>query len=110
MATTESADSQTGGDDGGVAVHVRFAPCQGPRLRREEPATCGDGSPLWAERPLLMKRGDGTYELLGTSSNLRGLARWILSHGSDAEVKGPTRLRRQVATEAHKIWRQYADV
>lgn len=109
MPASPSADSSTDPADRLRTVHVRFAPSQGPRLRRDEPTTCGDGSPLWAERPLLMKRADGTYDLIGTTARLDGLARWILSHGSHAEVTSPERLRQQVAAEAHKIWRQYAD-
>lgn len=91
------------------AVHVRFSPSQGRRLRRSEPSTCGEGRALWTDRPLLMQRADGTYELIGTSDNLAGLARWILSHGADAEVQGPERLRRRVAAEARRVLRQYSD-
>lgn len=107
MSVSTDADAQTESPDRGRAVHVRFAPSQGPRLRRSEPTTCGRGASLWAERPLLMERGDGSYDLLGTSSNLRGLARWILSHGADATVRGPEELRRRVAAEARQIWEKY---
>lgn len=89
------------------AVHVRFSRSQGPRLRRPEPDTCGDGSPLWTERPLLMQRADGTYELIGTSTNLDGLARWVLSFGTDATVLGPDQLRRWVVAEAQRVLEQY---
>lgn len=54
-----------------------------------------------------MERADGTYELIGTASNLAGLARWILSFGARAEVQSPERLRRRVAAEARRIWKQY---
>jgi predicted DNA-binding transcriptional regulator YafY len=67
-----------------------------------------DEEPLWAERPLLMERADGTYELIGTSRNLEGLARWILSFGSSAEVRSPDRLAQQVARQARRVWRRYA--
>lgn len=89
------------------AVHVRFPPSEGQRLRRPEPTSCPDGPPLWTERPILMERADGTYELIGTSRNLRGLARWVLSFGTSAEVRGPDRLRRHVARQARRVWRQY---
>jgi predicted DNA-binding transcriptional regulator YafY len=56
-----------------------------------------------------MERADGTYELIGTAKNLKGLARWILSFGSRAEVRSPDRLRHQVAAEARRIWLQYDD-
>lgn len=54
-----------------------------------------------------MKRKDGTYELIGTTRNLEGLARWVLSFGTSAEVRGPDQLQRRVAIEAQKIWRRY---
>jgi predicted DNA-binding transcriptional regulator YafY len=56
---------------------------------------------------MLMKRSDGTFELIGTSRNLEGLARWVLSFGTDAEVQGPDQLRRRVAAEALRIWARY---
>lgn len=90
------------------AVHVRFSASVGQRLRRPEPTTCSDGRALWTERPILMERADGTYELIGTSRNLEGLARWVLSFGASAEVQGPDRLKRQVAAEARRVWRQHA--
>jgi len=55
-----------------------------------------------------MERADGTFELIGTSENLKGLARWILSYGADAEVQGPDRLRRRVVTEARRVQQRYA--
>lgn len=93
----------------GCAVHIQFSPSQGPRLERREPTTCGDGRALWAERPLLMRRVDGTYELVGISENLSGLARWILSYGADAEVQGPSRLRQWVASEARRVLDMYRE-
>lgn len=91
-----------------VSVHVRFPPSQGRRLRRPEPTTCGDGQALWAERPTVMERVDGTYDLIGTSTHLDGLARWVLSFGTDATVEGPERLRRRVAAEARRIAKRYS--
>lgn len=91
------------------SVHVRFPSTQGARLRRSEPTRCPDGTPLWAERPILMERADGTYELMGPSAHLSALARWILSHGADAKVEGPDRLRRRVAAEAKRILRLYRE-
>lgn len=89
------------------AVHVRFPPTEGRRLRRPEPTSCPGEAPLWSERPILMKRADGTYELIGTAENLKGLARWILSFGARADVRSPERLRRRVAAEARRIWMRY---
>ena len=89
------------------AVHVRFESSEGGRLQRPEPTTCPGEAPLWVERPILMERADGTYELIGTSRNLEGLARWILSFGTSAEVRGPDPLQRRVAVEASGIRRKY---
>ncbi|PQJ26844.1 hypothetical protein BSZ35_18100 [Salinibacter sp. 10B] len=91
------------------AVHVRFAPSEGRRLRRPEPTSCPGEGPLWTERPILMERADGTYELIGTSGNLDGLARWVLSFGTSAEVRGPDRLQRRVAAQARRIGRKYPE-
>ncbi len=90
------------------SVHVRFRPAEGRRLQRPEPTGCPGEDPLFDRRPVLMERADGTYELIGRSRNLAGLAQWILSFGTGAEACGPDRLRRQVALQAWRIWRQYA--
>jgi predicted DNA-binding transcriptional regulator YafY len=55
-----------------------------------------------------MARVDGSYDLIGTTARPKALARWVLSHGADAEVTGPERLRRRVVAEARRIVRQYA--
>jgi len=86
-------------------VHVRFAPAQGRRLRA--PTTFWPGDALWTERPLLMERADGSYDLIGTTARLDGLVRWLLSHGTDATIEAPARLRRRVAAEARRILRKY---
>lgn len=91
------------------SVYVRFVPAEGARLRRSEPTRCPGGPPLWTERPILMKRADGAYELIGTSRNLEGLARWILSFGPDAEVQSPDALRHRVVAEARAVVQQYED-
>lgn len=91
------------------SVHVRFPHVEGQRLRCSEPTNFPGEEPLWTRRPVLMERADGTYELIGTSRNLEGLARWILSFGTNAEAKGPSQLRQQVAAEARRVWRQYED-
>lgn len=109
VPASDATDSQTEAATCASAVHIRFAPSQGRRLQRREPDTCGDGRALWAERPILMERADGTYELIGSSTNLGGLARWVLSHGADAEVRGPDRLCQRVIAEARQVLRQYAD-
>jgi hypothetical protein len=102
-----SATPRGGPDQRTYAVHIRFPASRGPRLRRKEPTTCGDGQPLWEERPLLLRRGNGVYELIGTSSCLSGLARWVLSFGSTAEVQSPARLRRLVIAEARRVLHVY---
>jgi len=90
-----------------AAVYVCFEPAAGQRLRRPEPTSCPGEPPLWVERPILMKRKDGSYELIGTTRNLEGLARWVLSFGTNAKVHGPDQLQRRVAIEARKVWRRY---
>lgn len=107
MPASDTDDSQTDPSDGLRSIHIQFAPSQGSRLRRSASMTVRKGKPLWAERPMLLERVDGTYELVGTSTNLDGLTRWILSHGADAEVKGPERLRWRVAAEARRIVQRY---
>jgi predicted DNA-binding transcriptional regulator YafY len=92
-----------------VSVHVRFAPSQGRRLRRPEPFPCGEDQSLWVERPVLMERADGTYDLIGTTARPDALARWILSHGAAATVAGPERLRERVAAEARRVWERHTD-
>ena len=89
------------------SVHVRFAPSQGRRLRRPEPFPCGEDQSLWVERPVLMERADGTYDLIGTTARPDALARWILSHGAAATVAGSQRLRERVAAEARRIVQRY---
>lgn len=98
---------QSGASDAPSAVHVRFVPAAGRRLRRPEPTSCPEKGPLWAERPLLIERASGAYELIGTSRNLDGLARWLLSFGTSATVETPDRLRRKIALAARRVWLQY---
>ena len=102
-ATQPESDAQR------VSVHVRFAPSQGRRLRRPEPFPCGEDQSLWVERPVLMERADGTYDLIGTTARPDALARWILSHGAAATVAGPERLRERVAAEARRVWEGHTD-
>lgn len=92
----------------GYAVCVRFASGQKRRLCRPEPTSCGEGQPIWDERPLLLCRNDGTYELMGISSNLSGLARWVLSFAGDAEVESPRVLREQVRHAAQQVVALYS--
>lgn len=103
------AVSPVAGSEPPPMVCVRFAASQGGRLTRPEPTTCGDGAPLWAERPTLLRRADGTYVLMGASHNLDGLARWLLSFGADATVGAPDALRRRVRALARRVRRQYRD-
>ena len=102
-----NADPQPETDARRHSVHVRFAPSQGRRLRRPEPFPCGEDQSLWVERPVLMERADGTYDLIGTTARPDALARWILSHGAAAEVTEPERLRQRVAAEARRIVQRY---
>jgi predicted DNA-binding transcriptional regulator YafY len=86
-------------------VHVRFAHSQGRRLRSATEGT--EYGSLWHERPILMQRADGSYDLIGTTAHLDRLARWVLSHGTAATVAAPDVLRRQVAAEARRVWRRH---
>ena len=109
-AETEGRKQTEGKEDPSdepAAVHLRFARVAGERLRRPEPTSCPKEGPFWTERPMLLKRADGTYELIGTSRNLQGLARWVLSFGTSAEVRCPERLQREVALQARRVWQEY---
>lgn len=90
-----------------ATVAIRFASTQGARLKRAAPGGGSVRQGLWVERPLLLKRADGTYDLIGTTARPDRLVRWVLSHGAAAEVRSPARLRRRVAAAARRIWRQY---
>lgn len=100
---THLVDASADPCDRPVAVHVRFLPVCGHRLQRREPLTDTYGRSLWTERPLLLARQDGTYDLIGTTHNLGGLARWVLGFGAFATVEGPPALCRRVAREAHRV-------
>ena len=106
---TEESKTSCGTTGDPSAVHLRFAQAAGRRLKRSEPTTCPGEEPFWTERPLLIKRADGTYELIGTSRNLGGLARWVLSFGTSAEVFAPSPLQRRVTLLARRVWKQYDD-
>ena len=85
------------------AVCVRFSSQQNRRLCQPDPLASANGGPIWDARPLLLERSDGTYELMGLSSNLEGLVRWVLSFAGDAEVESPVALRRRVRRAACRI-------
>jgi len=91
MPVSDPADPPPKSDAQCWSVHIRFAPS------------------LWVERPVLMERADGTYDLIGTTARPGVLAQWVLSYGPDAEVTGPERLRRRVAKEARRVWKKYID-
>lgn len=109
MPASDAADPPDEPNASRYSVHIRFAPSQGRRLRRPEPFFGDNGSSLWVERPVLMERADGTYDLIGTTARPGALARWVLSYGPDAEVTGPERLQRRVADEARRVWKKYTD-
>jgi predicted DNA-binding transcriptional regulator YafY len=44
----------------------------------------------------LLQRVDGSFDLIGSSDNLGGLARWILSFATDVRVVSPPVLRQNV--------------
>lgn len=111
MSNIMSADATPERENDGTrslhTVHVRFAHTQGRRLRAPTAAeNTGDAS-LWVERPLLMQRADGSYDLVGTTARLGRLVPWILSHGTAATVVGPERLQHRVACEARRVWEHY---
>jgi len=89
------------------AVHLRFPAKQKHRLQRREPVSCADRKPIWTERPLLLQRSDGTFELIGNSANLSGLARWILSFAIDVKVVHPHSLQRRVHDLASAVAQIY---
>ena len=101
------SDPHSGAAEPSCSVHIRFAPSQGRRLQRPESLFGDDGPALWQERPVLMERADGTYDLIGTTARPDALVRWVLSHGAAATVRGPERLRERVAAEARRIWAQH---
>lgn len=109
MSTSDAADLPDEPNAQRHSVHIRFAPSQARRLQRPEPFPVEDGQSLWVERPVLMERVDGTYDLIGTTTRPAALARWILSHGADATVTGPKCLRRRVAAEARRVWERYRE-
>jgi len=90
------------------AVHLRFPATERRRLCRREHITCADGHQIWTERPLLLERVDGFYELIGTSANLSGLARWILSFAADAKVESPPVLQEKVQHLARRVVQVYS--
>ena len=90
-----------------TTVAVRFASTQSARLKRAAPVVACVRQGLWVERPLLLERDNGTYDLVGTTARPDRLVRWVLSHGAAAEVRSPARLRRRVAAAANRIARQY---
>ena len=61
----------------------------------------------WTERPVILKRRDGTCEVLGDTADLDAAARWVLGHGPTAEVVSPDVLRRKVARQAREIAERY---
>lgn len=89
-----------------MTVCIRFASVYERHLsepRRAEPGKgCSDRDrpawkcPRWSERPLLLKRMDGTVQLIGTTADLGPLVRWILSFGPGATVESPVRLQRWI--------------
>lgn len=100
------AADERGNEAAQHTVHVRFAHTQGRRLRTSGTDAATE-RPLWVERPLLLERADGSYDLIGTTAHLDRLARWVLSHGTAARVQAPDRLRRRVAAEAQRVLQKY---
>ena len=91
------------GDEQCRPVCVRFTSRRGRPLCQPDPQVSGNARPIWDESPLLLKRADGTYELMGLSSNMEGVARWVLSFAGDAEVESPEALRRRVRCAARRV-------
>lgn len=91
-------DSQAQSDARVYAVHVRFETHPAQRKPVE-----------WTEPPLGLGRYHGGYEVIGQSTDLKGLVRWVLSFGAGVEVLGPQVLRRRVAEEAQRVARLHAD-
>jgi hypothetical protein len=98
--STQRSRQEGGAPEDARGVYLRFSGRCRRRLERPERQTDRQGRPLWTERPLLVRRDGGAYDLIGTSANLRGLARWVVGFGRDADVRSPRRLRRLVAALA----------
>ena len=92
------SDSSTDADPNSPqSVHVRL------QVRPRRPDV------EWADPPISLKRADGSYEVMGQSADLHGLARWVLSYGPRAEVLAPEALRRRVVEEARRVIERYGD-
>lgn len=89
-----AAKSVEAGEAGAArAVHLRFAAGY-----EEVPRAVA-----WAEPPLLLRRRDGSADLMGQASGLGGTLRYALSFGAAVEVIGPPALRRRIAREARRM-------
>lgn len=79
------------------AIHVRLqVPPTSPEVK-------------WIDPPVCLKRADGSYEVMGRSCDLTGLARWVLGYGVGAKVLAPEALRRRVVQEARRVIARHAD-
>ena len=58
----------------------------------------------WKAPPMVLKRPlTDRHEVLGETQDLQAAARWVLSYGAEAEVKGPPALREEVRRQAVRI-------
>lgn len=87
------------------AVHIRVEPRFASYLSSPHIEEGPWRKPLWRERPLLLKRADGTLEIIGQSRNLQDLACWVLRFGPHAQVCGPDVLRQKLASMLRNILR-----
>jgi predicted DNA-binding transcriptional regulator YafY len=81
-------------------VHIRFSEFQARWIQEE----------VWHESQLIVRRSDGTLDLMMQVTGLNDVARWVLSYGGEAEVISPPALRHRVAVEARRMALIYQDV
>jgi len=81
------------------AVHVRFSPYQARWIQEEK----------WHESQLMIKRPNGSLDVMMQVTGLADVARWVLSYGAECEVISPPVLRHRVAGDARRMTALYAD-
>jgi|SRR5690625_227353 len=82
------------------AVRIRFSEYQARWIKEEQ----------WHTSQMMLRRPDGSLDLMFESAGLSDLTRWVLQYGAEAEVISPPVLRRRVAAEARRMAEMYSDV
>jgi predicted DNA-binding transcriptional regulator YafY len=81
------------------AVRIRFTPYQARWICEDQ----------WHPSQTLVRRADGSVEVLMEVTGLADVTRWVLSYGGEAEVIGPPVLRHRVAREARRMAERYTE-